>query len=407
MTGPHDIDPDRLGELIDGATPTDADEQALVALVQQTRDLEPGAPDDLRRRVLDDARRAAATGDRPRRGIRALDPRRWIGEGGGDRRRRLLVAAPVVAGIVAVALIAIPALDDGGTGPSGGDAASAGATSDGTRLAVPAAPGAADSAAPAAPGAEADQGAPAPAPERAAAPAIATPAPGPVPDGTRLTNVTVRTRVQVADVDALSRASTSAMRTTRALGGYTASSDYGVPDGGRGTNDLVLRIPTTKVDQALAAFGRLGTVIGQDADIVDVTAAVATGDRGVTRAAEALADLRARAAADPADAALARRVVRAEAALARAEAAVAAQRERARLAVVSLTLTTEGPPAAPREEGRFAGPIGDSGDRLAGALAWLLGALVLIGPFALLAALAAWAAHRHRGRSARRLMGSA
>jgi len=402
VTAPHDIDPGRLGELVDGATPADADEQALVALMQETRDLEPGAPDALRRRILHDAHRADAAGETPRRGIRALDPRRWIGDGGGERRRRLLVAAPVVAGIVAVALSTIPALDGGsGTDAGRGDATSAEAPADEARLAAPAAPGAAGSA----PAGDADDG-PARAPERAAAPAIATPAPGPVPGGSRLSNVTIDTRVQVADVDALSRASTAAMNTARALGGYTASSDYGVPDGGRGTNDLVLRIPTARVDQALAAFGRLGTVTRQDADIVDVTAAVATGDRWVTRAAETLADLRARAAADPTDATLARRVVRAEAALARAEAAVAAQRERARLAVVSLTLTTEGPPAAPREEGRFAGPITDSGDRLAGALAWLLGGLVLIGPFALLAALAAWGTHHLRARTARRLMGS-
>ena len=68
---------------------------------------------------------------------------------------------------------------------------------------------------------------------------------------------------------------------------------------------------------------------------------------------------------------------------------------------------SQGPPPPPVEEGRFAGPISGSLDRLAGTLAWLLAALVLVVPLAVPAGLAAWGAHRLRGRSDRRLMGSA
>ncbi len=388
MTEQHPIDAGRLGELVNGARPAGEEERALAALIAEARELEPGASDDLRRRVLDDARRAAPVAAPAWRG-RALDPRRWLG-GGEAGRRRLLVAAPVTAAVVAL-MIAIPVLDGGG----GGDATSPLPEAAG-RLAAPEA----------SPSGPADSGAAGVAPPAPAsgAPSAVAPAPAPVPATGRLQRITTRTRVMVDGVAALSRASASAMRTARDLGGYTARSDYGVPDGGRGTNELVFRVPAGRVDEALAAFGRLGVVIGQDADIVDVTDRVAAADRGVARLRERLAGLRARAAADPADAARAVAVVRAESALARAEAAVAAQRERARLAVVHLTLTTEGPPAVAEEEGRFAGPITGAGVRLADALAWTLGALVLLAPFAAVAALAVWGVTRLRGRSARRVM---
>jgi hypothetical protein len=219
--------------------------------------------------------------------------------------------------------------------------------------------------------------------------------------------VTAETRVQVEDVEALSRASASAMRTVRQLGGFTASSDYDVPSADEGTNRLVFRVPVDRAEDALAAFGRLGVVTGQSADIVDLTERLgAQGDR-----ADALrvtvAELRARAAADPADAALAAELARAEATLRQAVAQRAATERATRLATLRLTLTTQGPPPPITGEGRFTGPLSRAGERLGDAAAWTLAAVVLVGPFALLAAGAGWGALRLRGRAQRRLMGSA
>ena len=81
--------------------------------------------------------------------------------------------------------------------------------------------------------------------------------------------MTASTRVRVESVTALSRASDRAMATVRGLGGYTVSSDYSVPNASTGTNVLVFRVPVARADRAIAGFGRLGTVIGQSADIVD------------------------------------------------------------------------------------------------------------------------------------------
>jgi hypothetical protein len=215
------------------------------------------------------------------------------------------------------------------------------------------------------------------------------------------------TRVRVDGVEDLSRASDRAMATVRRLGGFTATSDYSVPDGDTGTNRLVFRVPVGRAEEAIAAFGRLGTVVGQRADIVDVTARLDAGARAIERLTRRVDDLRARLAADPGDAGLRAQLARAEAQLRRAEDRHRATTDRATLATLHLTLTTEAPPPPPAEEGRFAGPIGSAGDRLADAVAWLLGALVLVGPFAAVALAGAWGAARLRRRSARRLMGSA
>ena len=392
MTTPEGMGPERLAEIVDGAAPRDDDERAMLALMEEARALERGASEELRRRVLD--------GPPPQPAPGRFDPRRWLGA--GDRRRRLLVGAPLVAGIIAMAVV-IPALNGGGSSPSPGAPVSAEVAKE-SRLAAPTAAGtAADSATPEALGTT-DSSARAP----AAAAATGTTAQAPLPSaGRRARQVTATTRVQVKGVTALSRASASAMRTVRGLDGFTASSDYSVPNGAEGTNRLVFRVPVDRAGDALAAFGRLGVVTGQSANIVDLTARLDATTRRIDRLTTEVADLRARLAANPGDAALAAELARVEAALHRAEDARGATLARTNLATLNLTLTTQGPPAPVAREGRFGGPISRAGGRLADATAWLLGAIVLVGPFLLLAGLAGWGVSRLRGRADRRLMGSA
>lgn len=383
MTRPDRVGPERLGEIVDGAPPRDEEERALLALMEETRALEPGASEELRRRVLD--------GPPPRPAMGRLDPRRWLGS--GERRRGVLVGAPVVAGIVALA-VAIPVLNGGDSSPSPTPTAAESA--------------AAVEASPAAPARDraGDLRSATPAPAAAGAAGVAPKALPPAADASRAQQVTATTRVQVKDVTALSRASTRAMRSVQSLGGFTVSSNYAVPNGGEGTNHLVFRVPVDKAEVALAVFGRLGTVTGQSASIVDLTDRLDAAARRIDRLRVQAADLRARVAAQPGDAALAAELARAEAVLRRAEEARAATLARARLATLRLTLTTEGPPPPATSAGRFGGPVSRAGERLADAAAWTIGAIVLVGPFLLLAAGAGWGALRLRGRSERRLMGS-
>jgi hypothetical protein len=381
MTDRDPMGPERLAELVDGAAPHGEEERALVDLLTETRALEPAAPDALRERVRAQVARDPA---RERR-----SPFAWWGS--ADARRRLLIAGPVAAGIAAVA-IALPLVTGGDPGSPVGRKSAAGDAATALRESAPQ-----SSAAPAR----------APAPPAAAGGLPAGDAQALGADPRRAQKVTASTRVKVASVTALSKASDRAMAAVRSLGGYTASSNYSVPNGSTGTNVLVFRVPVARAERAIAAFGRLGTVIGQSADIVDVTARLGAQGRAVERLTQRVDRLRADLAAQPGNAALAAQLEAAQASLRAAEARQGATRARADLARLNLTLTTEGPPAAPVKKGRFLGPLSDAGSRLAGATAWLLGALVLIGPFAAVALLAAWGAARLRRRTSRRLMGSA
>ena len=105
MTERDPMGPERLGELVDGAAPRDEEERALVDLLTETRALEPAAPDALRERV----RAQVAQSPPPER----RSPFAWWGS--ADARRRLLIAAPVAAGIAAVA-IALPLVTGGDSG---------------------------------------------------------------------------------------------------------------------------------------------------------------------------------------------------------------------------------------------------------------------------------------------------
>jgi uncharacterized protein DUF4349 len=372
------MDPERLAELVDGAPPLDADEREVVALLEATRELEEGPSAEARRRIL-----GAAEGHRPRPGPRArladlVTP------------RRMAVGAPALAAVLAAA-IAIPALVGGNGDGGGGGGAPAGSAKEPAVVATP------------------TRRTMAPQAERAATGSGAL---GAVPGGTPATaidprrdqQVTAMTRVQVSGVDRLSRASDAAMATVSRLGGFTASSRYSVPDSGKGTNRLVFRVPVGRAEAAVRAFGRLGTVTGQSASIADLTARVDAATRRIALLADRVADLRAQLAARPGDPDLRARLSEAGRALRLATESRDATLARTRMATLRLTLTTEGPPAPAAHAGRIGGAIGRAGDRLGMAVAWLLGAIVLVGPFLVVAVLAAWGVARLRARAERRLM---
>ena len=322
-------------------------------------------------------------------------------------RRGLMVGVPLVAGVIALA-VAIPVLGGRehlrarrrGRGP--GLHRRAGPAIRPAASAPEAAP-AFDSAKSVAPGAGASGGG------TSGGGAVAPAAPQPTgTDPRRAQQLTATTRVQVKDVAALSRASAAAMGTVRRLGGFTASSEYAVPNGGEGTNRLVFRVPVARTQDALAAFGRLGVVTAQSASIVDLTARLDAATRRIALLEQRVADLRAQVAANPGDAAAARDLARAEAELLRRRTLQAATRERTRLATLNLTLTTER--AAPAGHG--VGPFrraGLTGGRAAGRRAGLdarrPGAGGAVPPAGRGGAVGAGAPAR--GRSHRRLMGSA
>lgn len=69
--------------------------------------------------------------------------------------------------------------------------------------------------------------------------------------------------LRVDDVDALSDAAKRAQQISRENGGSVASLQYEAPSLGVGSAQITLRIPTARVEGALAELSQLGTILGQ------------------------------------------------------------------------------------------------------------------------------------------------
>src|SRR3954467_452966 len=89
------------------------------------------------------------------------------------------------------------------------------------------------------------------------------------PSSTRLNKYEAWLRVRVAG-DRLSSATTRAMQIARAYGGYVALVDMNTP-GNKGTASLVLRVPVTRVEDAVRRLGKLVEIDAQRVRIQDLT----------------------------------------------------------------------------------------------------------------------------------------
>jgi hypothetical protein len=248
------------------------------------------------------------------------------------------------------------------------------------------------------------------APHRSASSGVLAPAQraqiGLPPSGVRLQNYTAFLRLHVADLDKLSSATKDAMRFTRRVGGYVASVDYGT--GKRGQAALVLRIPVDRVQQAVVHFSGLGTILTQQVSIEDVQGQVndQTKRIAVLRQQVAIIErtLRTQTLTPEARARLEIQLANTKARLAAAVRQKGATVRRARLARVSLTLTTEKETAVPSKPGRIDNALDDAGAILTKEAAIALYVLVVAGPLLLLAAAALAGGRLLRRRGEQRLL---
>jgi hypothetical protein len=199
--------------------------------------------------------------------------------------------------------------------------------------------------------------------------------------------LTAKSRLQRQDifielrVKDLSSSTQSAVRTTRRLGGYVAAAHYAT-EPSAGDSRLELRVPIQNVQKAIARFTELGMLLSQQISVADLQAGL---DRLNARIDEA------RRAGDTQ---LFARLRRSRTALAREGA----------YAKVSLQLTTRRPAEKQVEPGRFDRFWGDAGNILGKEAIAVLYALVIVGPFAILAALAFFAERTRRRRADHRLL---
>lgn len=212
----------------------------------------------------------------------------------------------------------------------------------------------------------------------------------------RLQRQDVSMRLRVED---LSRATQRAVRQTRRLGGYVASANYGTTEA-RGDSLLQLRVPVANVQKAIARFTDLGTILAQRISVVDLQAGVDRINRRLAAQLNVIETLEAKSdltAAERARLETARRTVRQ---LTRGRTSLERQGAYAKF---SLQLTTQ--KAAERQEpGRFDRFWGDAGDILGKEAIAVLYALVIVGPFAILTALALFAERARRRRADHRLL---
>jgi hypothetical protein len=223
----------------------------------------------------------------------------------------------------------------------------------------------------------------------------------PTPNPGRIERYQAFLRLRVDDADALSDAQQQAVQLTRSLGGYVVSLQSSVPEEGTGGAEIVVRVPRLRVQEAIAGFMGLGTIVSQQVQVEDLqqqvdsmtdrigalTAEIARIQRQLANPdlpLETRSRLSARLAAD-------RRELR-ELRESRAQTTREGQ-----LATVSLSLTTEETSSAAPAPGRIDRAL----DKAAEVLAWEAAAallfLVAVGPllvFGVLVWLALRVAHR-------------
>jgi Domain of unknown function (DUF4349) len=343
-------------------------EQALLEL----RSL-PGAPDTLRERV---------------RALPDPHPRTW-GLPRLEVRRMLLVAAP------AVLAVAVGAAALNGVLAGGGDrSVSAGA---GTTTALTFA-----ERAKAPPDRDAQPFSPSVTATRASgAQALALP-----PSTTRLNRYQAWLRIEV-DRDRIGKAATRAMEIARGYGGYVASVDMNTPTS-RGRALLILKIPVAKVGDATRRLNAVGDVKAQRIRIDDLQRQANAQEKAIIRLTARIESIEAALRGTVSDAERARLLFQLEDAKRRLAAVTRAHQETlraGRLATVAVTYFAPGAAAAkPDEPGRLERTVREAGDFLVRELSWLLYAVIVAGPIALLALAIVLGARAARRGSDRRLL---
>ena len=202
--------------------------------------------------------------------------------------------------------------------------------------------------------------------------------------------------------DEVQSAADGVVRATDRLGGIVQTSSINVGADTPGEARFELRVPSGKVDEALAAYSKLGSVASRTQDTQDITGAVVSAEDRLSDArAERRALLRALGRADTrrevASVRARLRIVRQD--IARAEAQLRAARQRADLATVTVTVRGTGE-TADDDAGWAIGDAFDDAARLlevaAGVLVVAVAALLPIVGFALAAAAAARVLARRR-----------
>jgi hypothetical protein len=202
----------------------------------------------------------------------------------------------------------------------------------------------------------------------------------PAPSPNRAQDVQADLRVLVDDPDDLSTATQRALRTTRRLGGYLVTVDYGTPEPTEGTANVRVRIPVSRVQAAIVHFSDLGRILAQQTQITDLQQRLDEITRQIRRAKGDKARI------------------------------AALRRERTELnrrtayATVDLALTTHEPEKQAAPPGRLDRAVDDAAGVLAAELAIAAYILIVASPFLVLLAAAFAGSRAYRRYADQRLL---
>ena len=210
--------------------------------------------------------------------------------------------------------------------------------------------------------------------------------------------------LRVDDVNALSDATKRAQRIALEHGGSVASLSYDAPSQGIGGAQITLRIPTARVQSALAELTQLGTILGQRYGITDLQQQADSLQTQIEQTQRQIARIQAQLGnpnlTDENEAVLRGRLSAAQQKLAGLREAARTTRAEAATSTVYLSLTTEEIQATPVGGGRL--------DDVKNVLEWegiaALYVLVVAGPFVLLGILVWLALRLLRRRETTRLL---
>lgn len=213
--------------------------------------------------------------------------------------------------------------------------------------------------------------------------------------GSRAQRVSATLTLEVADSDAVSRAAQDALDLTRSLGGYVVSSS--VATGEEGSASLTVRVPVTRVQDAIAGLSGLGRIVSQQVTIDDLQANL---DELVKREASVrgqiariLARLRTEDLDPQTEAVLRSRLQTLRTELRELRSGIDATNAEARMSTIQLTVVTPGAFGAVAPPSRIDRTI----DEALNVLAWegviAVGIAIVLAPFALVA-FAAWLGRR-------------
>lgn len=229
-----------------------------------------------------------------------------------------------------------------------------------------------------------------------------------LPPGQRLAHHTATMRLRVSDVDELSRTTREAMRIARRLGGFVASVNYAKPKGDDGDASLTLRVPTSKIQEAVAQLSDLGVIVSQRIEIRDVQNQVNDVSEQIGSLRRTIRRIEARLKQSISDDERFRLQLQLEQARSNLRGLLdqrSSTVRRARLAVIAVALTTrEDEQKVAPSPGRVERAARNAATVLAKELAAIVWVLIVLSPLVLLGAAAVVASRTRRRRFDERLL---